>query len=136
MNHSTTCPRATGGRRVRRRREHAGLSRATLAAISGVGVDFIRALEKDALCTLISEQEIQHALARSDGTGPQRLMRRTLVRWAEALHRLADALVDSFENLFSADDLAALSDQLWLKIQRGRETHATPDQHITHAVAR
>jgi len=131
MNHSTTYPRATGGRRVRRLRERAGLSRATLAAISGVGVDLISAIEKDALCALMSEQEIQHALAPSDDTGPQRLMRRTLVSWAEALHRLADALVDSFENLFSADDLAALSDQLWQKIQCGAEQHAAPDQPST-----
>ncbi len=41
---------------------------------------------------------------------------RTLLRWADNLHRLADALADTFENLFPADALAALSDQLWFTI--------------------
>ena len=52
-----------------------------------------------------------------NGRGPQHFMRRTLARWADDLHRLADALADNFENLFPTADLADLSDQLWLRIQ-------------------
>ena len=128
MNHSVSSTRSNRALRFRQLRQQAGLSQAELAAISGVSIGFVRALEKDALCTLISVQEIQQAVARSDGTGSQRLMQRTLVRWAEALHQLADALADTFENLFPADDLAALSDHLWLKIQRVRDKQAVPDQ--------
>lgn len=128
MNHSVPSTRSRCALRFRQLRQQAGLSQAELTAISGVSIGFVSALEKDALCTLISVQEIQQAVARSDGTGPQRLMQRTLMRWAEALHQLADALADTFENLFPADELAALSDHLWLKIQRVRDKQAVPDQ--------
>ena len=100
MNHSVSSTRSRCALRFRQLRQQAGLSQAELTAISGVSIGFISALEKDALCTLISDQEIQQAVARSDGTGPQRLMQRTLMRWAEALHQLADALAETFENLF------------------------------------
>lgn len=128
MNHSVPSARSNRALRFRQLRQQAGLTQAELSAISGVSVGFISALEKDALCMLISKQEIHHALARSDGTGSQRLMQRTLMRWAEAFHRLTDALADTFENLFSTDDLAALSDQLWLTIQRVRHYQAALDQ--------
>ena len=117
MIRSPTSPRSTCGSRLQQARQRAGLSRAALAALSGVDPGFIHALESDTLCQLISVQEIQHAVARFNGHGPPRVMQRTLPRWAADLHRLADALADNFENLFSAADLAALSDQLWLKIQ-------------------
>ncbi len=127
MNRSPTPARLTCGQRLQRQRHRSGLSRAALAAISGVGVDFIGALENDCLCHLLSDQEIQYALSRSTGDGAQRLMQRTLGRWAEGFHRLADALADTFEDLFPADDLSALSDQLWLKIQRASAGPVTAD---------
>jgi RNA polymerase sigma factor (sigma-70 family) len=117
MLRSPTASRRTCGSRLRRLRQHAGLTRAALAAISGIDLGFIRAFENNSLAQLISDQEIEQALIRFNGRGPQRVMQRTLHRWAENLHQLADALADNFENLFPAADLAALSDQLWLKIR-------------------
>ena len=124
MIRSPTSPHFTCGSRLQQARQRAGLSRAALAAISGVDPGFIHALENDSLCQLISAQEIQHAVSRFNGHGPPRVMQRTLDRWAADLHRLADALADNFENLFSAADLAALSDQLWLKIQNIERQYA------------
>src|SRR5512139_2844715 len=105
MIHSPTLSPLTCGSRVQRARECAGLSRAALAKVSGVDPGFIQALEHDTLCQLISAQEIEHAVSRFNGRGPQRIMQRTLLRWAEDFHRLADALADTFENLFPTDDL-------------------------------
>ena len=116
MIHSPLLSRLTCGSRLQRARERASLSRAALAKISRVDLGFIHALEHDLLCQLISAQEIQHALLRFNSRGPQHIMQRTLLRWADNLHRLADALADTFENLFPADALAALSDQLWFTI--------------------
>lgn len=118
MIRSPTSTHVTCGSRLQQGRQRAGLSRAALAKLSGVDQGFIHAAEHDNLCQLISVQEIHQAVSRFNGRGPQRVMQRTLGRWAADLHRLADALADNFENLFLADDLAALSDQLWLKIQK------------------
>jgi RNA polymerase sigma factor (sigma-70 family) len=117
MNRSPTSPYLTCGLRLQQARQRAGLSRATLAAISGVDWRVIRAVENDMLCQSISVQEIQHAVLACNGRGPHHIMQRTLARWADDLHRLADALADNFENLFPTAELADLSDQLWLKIQ-------------------
>ena len=117
MNHSVSSTRSRCALRLRHLRQQAGLSQAELTALSGVSIDFISALENDALCRLLSEHEIEAALQKWAEPGPPRLMQRTLLRWADDLHRLADALAETFENLFPADELAALSDHLWLKIQ-------------------
>ena len=87
--------------------------------------------ENDTLCQLISVQEIQHAVLAFNGRGPQHLMQRTLARWADDLHRLADALADNFENLFPTADLADLSDQLWLRIQ---DLQCIPTTHRYHPI--
>jgi RNA polymerase sigma factor (sigma-70 family) len=130
MIRSPTSTAFTCGSRLQQARQRAGLSRAALAALSGVELGFIQALESDSLCHLISAQEIQHAVARFNGRGPQRVMQRTLGRWAADLHRLADALADNFENLFPVADLAALSDQLWLWLHHIQQpyTLTTPPQ--------
>lgn len=125
MIRSPTSTTFTCGSRLWQSRQRAGLSRAALAKLSGVDQGFIHAAEHDTLCQLISVQEIQQAVSRFDGRGPKRVMQRTLSRWADHLHRLADALADNFENLFPAADLAALSDQLWLKIQIIQQRFAT-----------
>ena len=116
MIRSPTSTAFTCGSRLQLSRQRAGLSHAALAKLSGVDQGFIQAVENDTLCDLISAQEIQQAVVRFNGRGPQRVMQRTLGRWAGDFHRLADALADNFENLFPAADLAALSDQLWLKL--------------------
>jgi RNA polymerase sigma factor (sigma-70 family) len=118
MNRSLTSIHLTCGLRVQQARQRASLSRAALSALSGVDWRVIRAVENDTLCQSISVHEIQHAVLAFNGRGPQHLMRRTLARWSDDLHRLADALADNFENLFPTAELADLSDQLWLKIQR------------------
>ena len=117
MNRSPTSPQLTCGVRVQQARQRAGLSRAALSALSGVDWRVIRAVENDTLCQSISVHEIQHAVLAFNGRGPHHIMQRTLARWADDLHRLADALADNFENLFPTDELADLSDQLWLRIQ-------------------
>jgi RNA polymerase sigma factor (sigma-70 family) len=136
MIRSPTSPRFTCGLRLQHSRQRAGLSRVALAAVSGVDPGFIHAVENNTLCDLISAQEIQHAVSRYNGRGPQRIMQRTLLRWADDLHRLADALADNFENLFPAADLAALSDQLWFKIhniqQQFTTTPSQPSDHPWH----
>jgi RNA polymerase sigma factor (sigma-70 family) len=117
MNRSPTSPQLTCGLRLQQARQCAGLSRAALSALSGIDWRVIRAVENDTLCQSISVQEIQHAVLAFNGRGPQHIMRRTLARWTDDLHRLADALADNFENLFPTAELADLSDQLWLRIQ-------------------
>lgn len=117
MSNSAPPLRTHSALRLRQLRQRAGLSRADLAALSGVRLDFIGALENDHLGRLLSDHEIEAALQKWAELGPQRLMQRTLLRWADDLHRLADALAETFENLFPAAELAALSDHLWLKIQ-------------------
>ncbi len=76
MSHPAPTLRTHSALRLRQLRQRAGLSRADLAALSGVRLDFIGALENDHLGRLLSDPEIEAALQKWAELGPQRLMQR------------------------------------------------------------
>lgn len=101
---------------LRHARQQARLQRSDLSQLSGVSVRFIWAIEDDRLLDLTPRDWVQRRTDGLEDDRPQRVMQRTLCRWAKRMHQLAQALEVPFESLFPDDYLADLDEAVWMQL--------------------
>lgn len=112
------------GNHLQRWRRQSGLSKIQLAEMSRVSCRFICAAERGRLADLISKRLIEQVVAGQGEISVERVMRHTLVRWADQLRRLANALAADFEEVFPDEYLADTCDQLWRRVGLIRQLRA------------
>ena len=112
MHHTTPLSRVEVENHLRSLRCRARLSQRQLADLSRVSRHLIRTLEDRRANSLIIDQILAPISGPAGMINIDRVMRQTLVTWAEQFHRLATALDAPFESVFPPKYLTALSDQL------------------------